>query len=266
MTLSAYALVTLNQVKSYLKIDPAYADRIEAEYVGLGDGETKAFTLDNTPLDGTLKVYVNGTLTTAYTSSGATITFTTAPTLNHPVTAAYDKAASGTFTGYEDANLELLINAATKKAEDYCGRYFMPRSITETRVGDNKKILRLSRQPVISVTTVTIDGTEVTDYEERLLSVGRLYREDTWPEDYEVVITYVAGYGDDAEATLEEVQALIPDAVMGILTAVAIWYENRLGASSQSITGIGSISYAEMGELPAPALKWLNSLKVGGIL
>lgn len=266
MTLSAYALVTLNQVKSYLKIDPAYSDKVEAEYVGLGDGETVEFTLDNTPLDGTLKVYVNGTLSTAYTRSGDTITFTAAPTLNHPITASYDKSASGTFTSYEDANLELLINAATKKAEDYCGRYFMPRSVTETRVGDNKKILRLYKQPVISVTTVTIADTEVTDYEERLLSIGRLYREETWPEDYEIVVTYTAGYGDDAEATLDEVQALIPEGVLGVLTAIAIWYENRSGVSSQSITGVGSISYADLGEMPIPAQKWLNSLKVGGIL
>ena len=45
----------------------------------LGDGETVAFTLSNTP-QGTVVVTVGGEEVTDYTTSGTTLTFTTAPT------------------------------------------------------------------------------------------------------------------------------------------------------------------------------------------
>lgn len=325
MTLSNNALVTLAQAKAYLKIDPDAALHILAEYVGTGNGTNVTFTLDHAPLEGTLKVYVDSvlkTLTTDYSYSSTTLTFTSAgkPGNGAVVTAAYDYAAAdNTFEAYDDDILEQLIEAATKKCEDFCERKFVNTTLTEKHVGDGSKILRLYYRPVNSVTSVSYELTEafkgdgstkaftlaetpvsgtflvyvdgvlktvtthytqtgkaltftdapsdrakiivkysvaldlIDDYEEQL-SIGRL--RGSWLKDYTYQVVYSAGYGAD-RAT---VQPLIPDAVTAVLIAIANWHENRLGVSTQSISGVGSASYDQ--GLPEASKKLLGGIKV----
>ena len=321
MSLNTTALVTLNQARNYIQSNPASTQIVSAEYVGMGDGGTKVFTLDHTPVSGSLQLYVKGTLQvedTDFTLSTATITFGTAPALNHPITASYTSSASdNTFEDLEDELIENLINAATKKAEDYTGRAFVQRSHTDYINGDGTDTLRLQKLPVTSITsvsyrrvvgktgdgsttafslgytpkanslTVYLDGTlqssgytlssntvtfdtaptdgqkivfrfEVSldlsdDYSEQLNN-GRLI--GSWLEDYEYIVVYTAGYASTRAAT----QALVPDAVMAVLSAVKYWYENRMGLKSESITGLTSVDYGNIGELPEISKKLLASL------
>jgi len=164
MALSDTALVTLVEAKSHLRIDAAAELHVSAEFVGVGDGTDVTFDLDHTPIDGSLRLYVDNVLqveTTDYSISTATITFVTAPVLNKGITANYDyTAGDDTFEAYEDDLLESLIEAATKKAEEYTGRTFIQRSITEYHRGDGYKALRLYWQPVDSVTSVVIEISE----------------------------------------------------------------------------------------------------------
>jgi len=158
MALSDIALVDLKMAKNYLRLDAAASVMVPAEYVGEGDGSDLTFDLDNTPIDGTLKLYVNNVLqveTTNYSISTATITFVTAPTNGHPITANYEYSASAnTFVAYDDDELEDIIEAATKIAEDYSERAFIQRSITEYHEGDGDTVLRLFKRPVVSITSV----------------------------------------------------------------------------------------------------------------
>jgi hypothetical protein len=160
MTLSSTALVTLNQVKAFLHLDPATSLHIDAEAVGTGNGTNPTFVLDHTPLSGTLKLYVDSVLqteVTGYTLATATITFIGAaiPGNGKVVTAAYDYASSGsTFEAYDDDVLEMLIEAATKKTEDYCSSAWVARTLTEIYQGNGSQILRLNRSPIISITSV----------------------------------------------------------------------------------------------------------------
>ena len=159
MALNDLALVNLVQAKAHLRIDAAASLRIEAEYVGEGDvGGTTEFDLDNTPITGSLRLYVDGTLqveVTDYRIALATITFVTAPASGEKITASYDKAAGDdTFLSYDDELLENIIETATKKAEDYTSRAFIQGSITEQHTGDGTKILRLRRRPVTIITSV----------------------------------------------------------------------------------------------------------------
>ena len=262
MPLSDIALVTLVQAKNYLRVDAAASLYVDAEFLGVGDGADKTFDLDNTPVEGSLILKVNDVLQvedTDFTISTATITFETAPTLNHGITASYDYAATeDTFESYDDALLENLINAATKKAEDYTERAFIQRTITdETHIGDNTQVMKLYKQPIVSITSVYVSDVELTAWSERL-SIGRIYHPIVWPLDYEIVVTYIAGYGADRVAT----QALVPDAVIAVLGAVAVWYENRMGVKSQNISGVGSIDYGDPEGLPEASEKKLDSLRV----
>ena len=261
MSLSDTALVTLVQAKNFIRMDAAASLHIDAEYVGMGDGEDKTFSLDNTPIEGSLKLYVNGTLqteTTHFSISDADITFVTAPTNNHPITASYDYAAEdNTFESYDDDLLETLINAATKKAEDFTGRAFIQREITETHIGDGTTLLKFYKRPVSDVTSITLGSTELSEWTERL-SMGRVYYDYGFDLDYEVEVVYTAGYGATRSAT----QALVPEAVAAVLMAVAVWYGNRLGVKSENISGVGSVAYNDDGQLPFMSKKLLQELKV----
>lgn len=260
MALSDTALISLTQAKNYLRIDAAASLHVDAEFVGVGYDTTKVFDLDHIPIEGSLKLYVNDALQvedTHFTISGLTVTFETAPTVGHGITASYDYAAgANTFESHDDDTLETLIEAATKKAEDYAGRAFVQREIVETHIGDNQQVLKLYKQPVVSVASVTVGG-DVVDYTERL-TIGRLYHLVVWPLDYEVVVTYTAGYGANRAAA----QVLIPDAVIAVLGAVALWYENRMGIKSQNISGVGSIDYGDPEGLPEASKKKLDSIRV----
>ena len=66
-----------------------------------GDGTTKSFTLSETP-SSVIAVYVDGTATTAYSRSGSTITFTTAPP-----------------AGEDNIRVYYTVNTATDNAKYY---------------------------------------------------------------------------------------------------------------------------------------------------
>ena len=256
MALNDTALVDINQAKNFLRVDAASSLRVEAEYVGAGDGAGKVFSLDYTPIEGSLRLYVNGVLQLEpgdYSISAATITFGTAPTLNHPVTASYDREASDdTFEAFDDDLIANLINAATKKAEDFTGRAFISRQITENRIGDGTKILKLYKRPIVSVDFVYMNDeelTEGTDYDD-WSEIGRL--NGTWYEGYPYTVVYTSGYGTRAEA-----QAEVPNAVVAVLLIMTDLYENRgdtVGATNAP--GIGSVNY----NLPSRAEKLLRPL------
>ena len=62
---------------------------------GTVDGSNTAFTTANTPVDGTLQVYIDGQLMKSgddYTASGSTVTFTEAPVSGSTILACYWKA------------------------------------------------------------------------------------------------------------------------------------------------------------------------------
>ncbi len=262
MALNDLALVSLIQAKNYLKVDAAASLHVGAEYVGTGNAANVTFYLDYVPIEGSLKLYVENVLQVEvkdYTIalSTKTITFEVASTPGDGeiVTASYDKAAEDdTFEAYDDDLLERLIEAATKKAEDYTGRAFVRGQITETHIGDNKQVLKLYKRPVVSITSVHVGGDELTTYSERL-TIGRIYHLVVWPLDYEIVVVYQAGYGVDRGAT----QPLVPDVVAAVLLIIANLFENRTDQlKSESIAGLGSVTY----DIPSQAKELLNPLRV----
>jgi hypothetical protein len=233
------------------------------------------------------------------------------------VTAAYDYAATtDTFEDYDDDLLATMINTATVEAERYCGRCFMPQTLTESHWGRDTETLNLYRQPVISITSAAYkvvetgtgdastvaftlsdtpmsgtlkvykDGvllTNVTDYAlsakvvtfvaipalaaklvfkfsielflgvdyEDKSAIGRLTDHD-FSSAYEYVVVYMAGYYGSG-ATLAQVQALVPAAVQAVLTAVAVWWDNR-AAKNAPFQG-----------LPDASKRLLNTLRVSVI-
>jgi hypothetical protein len=156
---------------------------------------------------------------------------------------AYCKLDAATIVT-DTAILEDLIATATQDAEDYTGRAFITRTITETHIGDGRDFLRLWKWPVLAIASATLDGVSLgTTFTERK-SIGRIYLVTGFTLDAEIVITYSAGYGALAAA-----QAACPKAKDYVKSLVARMHENREGAKSVSISGIGSIDYETLTEL-----------------
>ena len=261
MSLIATSLTTIAEAKAYLKIDTAASLTVYAEYVGVGDGEDKTFSLDNTPIGGSLRLYVDGTLqveTTDYSISTADITFVTAPGDGEAITANYEKSASdNTFEDYDDSLLEQVINAATRQVENYCGRAFIIRSVTENRIGNGDTLIRLYQQPIDSITSVTLDSdvlTVATEYTD-LTYNGMLKRASRWTENKTLVIVYDAG---DC-ANLAAVRTTYPEAITACLLILADLYEFRSDTTdTEHIAGVGITSY----KLPSRAEKILSALSL----
>lgn len=256
MSLSATALVTLIQAKAHLRIDAVASLHVDAEFLGVGDGSDVTFDLDNTPIDGSLTLKVNDVLQvegTDFTISAATVTFTTAPTLDHGITASYDYAASSdTFESYDDLLLEDLIEAATKRAEDFTGRAFIQRTVTEEHYGDGSAIMRLYRRPLVSITSVvrriseavatgdgsttafTLDEVPTNDASVSLYVDGSL---QTITTDYTLdgaTVTFVTAPADDTKITAKYTHTILAINEytellhQGRLKCVDLWTANKI--------------------------------------
>lgn len=154
----------------------------------------------------------------------------------------------------EDEMIKRLISAATKIAEDFTGRVFISRAITETHVGDGAEELRFYKQPVSEISEVKVSDTVITSYTD-WSHIGRIKVSGGWGEGAIIEVTYTAGYGAD----IPTVQTALPELLMAILLIVSDFYENRSDkGGSINIAGIGSISY----NLPSRAERILRPLAV----
>ncbi len=106
----------------------------------------------------------------------------------------------------DDDELRFFLDAATELVESYTGRAFARRTLTERRSGGTRALI-LSRTPVLSVTTVTADGTAVTadsfvlNSAAGVVSYGASGSSGVWPRgDSNIEITYVAGYANPPAA------------------------------------------------------------------
>lgn len=164
-----------------------------------------------------------------HTGDGETVEFTLGET-----------PMSGTFTVYVDGTLQTETTDYSQSGT----------TLTFTSApSDGSKIICRYR--------VELDL--IDDYTEQL-SIGRL--KGSWLNGYEYVIVYTAGYA----TTMELAQAAVPDAKLFVLKALAFLYENRTGFMSQNISGVGSVDYGDIEELPPAVMKWLKGFSRGGLL
>jgi hypothetical protein len=80
------------------------------------------------------------------------------------VTVAEVTAAWADFANLDASEQSSLIEAASRYVTDYTRRNFLRTTYTEVLSGTGHKDLRLANYPILSVTSVTIDGVAETDY------------------------------------------------------------------------------------------------------
>jgi hypothetical protein len=139
--------------------------------------------------------------------------------------------------------LEYLMTVTESAIESFCSRSFSySTNITDTiQVGSPTRIITLDRPPIVSLSSVTVDGESVSSDSYRLFGDWGL----KWSyaiNDVDVVVTYVGGYKKTtAPADLKK----------ALVIQVAYEYQNidNIGASSVRTEG-GTIERPPLQLLP----------------
>jgi hypothetical protein len=166
-------------------------------------------------------------------------------------------ASWSAFASLDYAEQAAIIEAASQSIEAYCRRAFAVTSYTETIDGTNKPRLWLTNRPVVSITSVTLDGSTLSasDYHVET-GTGCLWRgareygypdhRMSWPIGVgNVVVVYSAGY------------STIPAPVKRAAVVQCKYLSDTSRASSvYSYESIGDYSYktATIGESSGQAL------------
>ena len=156
--------------------------------------------------------------------------------------------------------VEDLIEQASGIVDQYCGRDFANHVDTSERYdGTGRPRLRLKGWPILSVTSVEVGGTALTEGTEFEVVAGSgiLERIDglVWPAGLRnVSVVYSHGYVSPPGAIV----SIVEDLVVGALTHAA---RNRAvkGASSMSMDGY-SVAYSELSRLMVLAPEQMQTL------
>ncbi len=138
----------------------------------------------------------------------------------------------------KDALLAQCADAASAELEQLTSRIFVTRTVTDTLDGQGRPDLWLSRRPIVSVTSVTMDGALVDPGRYVVdATLGRLRMPaGSWTVGIaNLVAVYSAGYGAQGAATLPV------DVVRACLDlAKAIYDEKATGAITLASVTMGA--------------------------
>lgn len=217
------------------------------------------------------------------------ITVVTPATVRKLTTVARAKTELGLTDTSQDTLLALLLDEASDAIAAYCHRVWGRETVRETLPGTGRRLLGLSRTPLISVTSLTEDDVAITDYTIEDAATGALARDNGWwpsaaggwdsiaytsgyilpgYQRWRYSITYQAGF-----ILPEEALPTLPGGVeRACLETIKGWWQARSGrdpaitsiAQGQSRVGYGNVaSGVEIGALPAVAVGLLAPWRVG---
>lgn len=127
------------------------------------------------------------------------VTVTGAPSTTKLIALADLKALLGISDSANDALLGNIIQCGSDAIARFCNRVFAQRTIQETLPGPGGQLLKLKFSPIITLTSIALDG-ETVDSDTYTLTepdAGIVFRESYWAymgHKYSYTATYVHGY------------------------------------------------------------------------
>jgi hypothetical protein len=195
---------------------------------------------------------------------GLIVTTGVDPSEKRLVTLAKTKARLGITVNTYDTKLTEIIDEVSQLVVDFLGYDLAKQTYTETLAGNARTYLMLARVPLVSVTTVSYQGTALTDYSIADYDAGLLYRESGWtvasPSVSRLVydphpgfaaqdwsILYTAGYalpaGEEPDTTAEH---MLPYSLRSyVYDMISFFYgqsNTEPGLKSRSIGGSDGVS------------------------
>lgn len=172
-----------------------------------------------------------------------------------------------------DTYLERQINAVSEFIEKYCNRHFEKKTYTEKKAGNGRQKICLDQFPIVSVTSVIVDGMFVDDYEVDE-EAGMFYRKGRWNWQGDliglvgepgasfpnIVIEYIAGYVLPKDETIDNERTLPYDLEDATIQLVVIRYEKR-GVEHMKRETIGPLTTEFIDGIPPQILEVLDKYK-----
>src|SRR5918997_6588559 len=115
-------------------------------------------------------------------SSRMAVTVTVPPSTAKLIALADLKALLGITDGANDALLGHIIQRGSDAIARFCNRVFAQRTVIETLPGPGGQLLKLKFSPIVTLTSITLDG-ETVDSDTYTLTepdAGMVYREAGW--------------------------------------------------------------------------------------
>ena len=145
-----------------------------------------------------------------------------------------------------DEQIDDLLVMASDAVRAHCDRLFETQVYSETLPGDGSQILVLSHRPIISISSVALSGSLITDYAIQDKEAGFLYREAGWqwtiaayagtlgpqpvPSGFlnDFTVVYKAGYNLPGDTATDTGVLNLPGSVeKATLDTVKSWFKSR---------------------------------------
>lgn len=179
------------------------------------------------------------------------------------------KAELGITDNDSDAILEPIITQCSKAIARYCRREFIEQNVTQTFFPDDfrpcliskSNALVLSRKPIVSVTTLTLDDNDIASGNQRIISKeGMIFRltDDGYVTAWNIAklleITYIGGYTSIPEDIQRAAILWIKEFFIGVEDDPRVKSENNYNVASFSY-------FAALGTMPQGVTGLLNSYR-----
>ena len=163
-----------------------------------------------------------------------------------------------------DNYLTRLINSASDAIERYCDRHFEKASLIEKVAGQGSQRVLLSRAPILSVTSVILNGSVLASSEYEVeAEAGMLFRASGWPwsamrrpgivqdpypgsETKSIEVTYIGGYvlpkDENLSANPPVARTLPYDLEEACIATVKTWFRAKgadLNRTSRRLMDVG---------------------------
>ncbi|MED1792891.1 phage head-tail connector protein [Brevibacillus nitrificans] len=163
-----------------------------------------------------------------------------------------------------DGPLALYLAAATSAIEEYCRRSFRLQEYRDRKHdGTSGKYLLLEGYPIIHVSKVQLDGTDISDYE-IISEKGMLFRKGGWGVgDQQITLSYTAGYVLPGNASSENPQTL-PEPLELACILLCQTLMRTPGVTSERVGDL-AVTYANDGDgLPSAVKSLVNPYRRWG--
>lgn len=198
------------------------------------------------------------------------ITITTAAESYKLITVAQFKANIGLTTSTDDTEIGLMIDRVSAQIVAYCNQNFAKQTYTETLSGSGGKNLLLTNTPIVSITSITYDGTlvEASEYVLQEPGIGIVWNNNCWNYtrgEYQYSVVYLAGYILPSFTT--GTPNLPLDIQAACLEMVKTMYYGRTRDSSiskEAVPDVYSVEYGTNGSSSNDSNKLLSGLATIG--
>jgi hypothetical protein len=185
------------------------------------------------------------------------VTVTVPPRTTKLIALADLKAIPGITDGANDALLGAIIQRGSDAIARFCNRVFAQRTVIETLPGPGGQLLMLKCSPVVTLTSITLDG-ETVDSDTYTLTEpdsGIVFREAGWAytgHKFSYTATYSHGYNLPDMAGTDTLPHDNQQAALELCKGMWLARQRDPAVTMESVPDVYTVQYGGQGKNGAP--------------